>query len=174
VSRRKIILVSGLVGSGTSRISESLHRSGVEMVVTMMPPPPGMKTYLDWEDFVYVAWCGLSTFTTGEPGRVRDYLEYRFKRSPIWGVKSPFLLPHIDFWRRWAKSWHAELWLLLSQRAFDDCQASIRKWLDPAPQARDSLLTWNEKAREFWQRESGEARLVPFGWEQLPIFIGDT
>lgn len=169
-----MIIVSGLAGSGTSRISEHLHRSGIPMGTTFAAPPAGSDGYIDWEDYLFVVWCGMPALMKDDPGRVLDYCKSRFERSGVWGVKSPLLLPHLDLWRQMARQMHSEFTLVLSERRFEDCQNAMSKWLHMDPAARDALLAWNEKCREHWQREQARALMIPYDWQEFPVDIGEA
>ena len=124
-----IILVTGLMRTGTSLISKQLHEMGVPMGKTMRFPLMREDAQLDWEDVEFTDKClarlkGQISQEELEQFFVRYVAERKAQGMDPWGVKSPFLLPFIELFKKHAGDY---VKVILTTRKFDDTLASIAR-----------------------------------------------
>ena len=122
-----IVLVTGLMRSGTSLVAKQLHLMGVPMGTLMRFPINGQD---DWEDveFTDMMLARLSGADLSEKDdflcRVRQYEQDR--RGPhTWGVKSPFALAFVEDIREAVED---EVKVILTTRPVKDTYASVKKY----------------------------------------------
>lgn len=119
-----IILVTGLMRTGTSLLSKQLHLMGVPMGTEMRFPINGQE---DWEDVIFTDKM-LARLdgrdSTNKKEFIRWLRQYEKARNVVknWGVKSPFALPFIEDIR---KAFCGELKVILTSRNEADMYASL-------------------------------------------------
>ncbi len=127
-----IILVTGLMRTGTSLISRQLHLMGVPMGTVMRFPLSQSNGQEDWED---VAFTDLMVNRAGQLDTrdrkafladIRLYADRRQKEHSIWGMKSPFALPFVKDIREVLGD---DLRVVLTSRNLTQTYDSLRKQL---------------------------------------------
>lgn len=153
-----IYLVTGFAGSGTSRIAEHLHRAGVPMAIALRPPKSGTDLYQSWTDMSYLEMFKTEidmdpTMAENQLAKRRAICEYKLFRaanhSNHWGLKSPLLLLNLPMWLDELRAM-GEVRLVLTDRPFDECQASIRRHGNNPLlyEARDRGLRLNQRFQQ--------------------------
>jgi len=140
-----MIVVTGLMRSGTTPLSMMLHRIGVKMGDTMRFPPAGTTHHIEWEDNELseeLARIIYNQSDTNPADLIGDYIDAR-EADPTtlkWGVKTPFLLPFLDIVIDAAKSRGLPLTIIVTHREVIDTFASIDRFADqlPVDQREDS------------------------------------
>lgn len=99
------ILVVGLMRSGTSLISKQLHELGVPMGSELRFSFPGPGGQLDYEDIIFTDKCLATIKGEADIGDLHSFFQNyardrREQGYTIWGVKSPFVLPYVDLFKR--------------------------------------------------------------------------
>lgn len=95
-----IVLVTGMMRTGTSLVAKQLHLMGVPMGTTMRFPQAKANGQDDWEDIEFTDMMlnrlmGIDDSDREDFGlRVKQY-ELSRDGVPVWGVKSPFALPYV-------------------------------------------------------------------------------
>lgn len=124
-----IVVVVGVMRSGTSLVSRQLHRLGVPMGTTMRFPLPTSVCQEDWEDVEFTdLMLAYLTEKMGEKevrDRIRAYGRKRGK-SAVWGVKSPFLLPYVTLFK---ESVEDEVRVVQTRRSIPETFESIERQL---------------------------------------------
>lgn len=120
-----IILVTGLMRTGTSLASWWLHEMGVPMGITMRFPFSNPKGQVDWEDIEFTDYMLEAVKGKHGPMARRQFMRrYINKRSaPLWGVKSPFLLPFVEEFK--AVVDNDEVRVVLTTRDIDQTYESL-------------------------------------------------
>jgi hypothetical protein len=106
---------------------------GVPMGTTMRFPLPTEIGQEDWEDIEFTdLMLGRLTGKTADSWFKIQIREYVRKRSvvPVWGVKSPFLLPYVTLFKEAAGE---EVKVVQTRRAIPDTFASIERQLINPP-----------------------------------------
>jgi hypothetical protein len=152
-----IVLVTGLMRTGTSLISKQLHLMGVPMGTEMRFPPARETGQDDWEDIKFTDL--MLNHIMG-----LDLLDYRAFKSEIsayerrrvreaggefpvlWGVKSPFALPHIDTIKEAVDD---EVKVVMTTRDLEETYKSIKVQTDLALMKRiqDGLVEFNDTSK---------------------------
>ena len=124
-----IILVTGLMRTGTSLVAKQLHELGICMGTKMRFPLRRENTQLDWEDIEFTDRC-LATLK-GDIKRARLRLFFnryiRQRGDEPWGVKSPFLLPYVDLFKTEAAALGKTVKVILTTRDEDETFKSIKR-----------------------------------------------
>lgn len=145
-----IIVVSGLMRSGTSALAQIVHELGVPMG-NVMRFPQLESSQPDWEDVEFTD--AMLQATIGSRENIGEFmLDYIEKRgSGTWGVKSPFLLPHLKMFKTACQLSGHDCKILMTSRNSFETIASLRTQIpDPqkfefAKNLQDRLI----KARHF-------------------------
>ena len=124
-----MIVVTGLMRSGTSPLAQMLHQMGIPMGEFMRFPLHSDRAHLDWEDSV------LSDRLVGEIvlGCENDMSEFFFdyivrRRTPdsgVFGVKSPFLIPFMEQFLEAAEAANEPIGVVVTERDYEDTVESI-------------------------------------------------
>lgn len=140
----RLIVVTGILRSGTAALAQALHHLGIPMAVSMAPPSP--PTWLqDWEDVSAMRFLagtiGVKAITEGIRDEFREwiphYLAFRCKasadmdrametRTAIIGTKSPLWLPFLSELAVAASRMGIEVTTIAMERPPEECRASIR------------------------------------------------
>lgn len=152
-----IVLVTGLMRTGTSLISKQLHLMGVPMGTEMRFPPARETGQDDWEDIKFtdlmlnhlmeLDLLNNSEFSSEilsyEQGRVR---ETGGEVPVLWGVKSPFALPYIYTIKEAVDD---EVKVVMTTRDIEDTYKSIKVQTDLKLMKRiqDSLVEFNDTSK---------------------------
>jgi len=125
-----VIVVSGLMRSGTSVLAKMLHTSGVPMGEVMRFPPPGGFTHLEWEDASFsdalaARLAGKSSFDLQQ--FFETYISRRSESGIAWGVKSPFVLPYLRNLRNVADELGMGVDVVLTERPFSETMKSLER-----------------------------------------------
>lgn len=124
-----IIVVTGLMRSGTTLVSRQLHRMGVPMGTTMRFPLPTEVCQEDWEDIEFTdLMLDRMTGKTADSWLNCQVRGYAQKRSvvPVWGVKSPFLLPYVNLFKEAVDD---EVRVVQTRRSIPDTFESMERQL---------------------------------------------
>lgn len=123
-----IILVTGLMRSGTSLVAKQLHELGVPMGTAMRFPLMRENSQLDFEDIEFTDNCLAALqgkISTEQLKRFfSTYIWKRGRHKITWGVKSPFLLPYVDLFKQMAKE---PTKVILTIRPVEDTYRSIEE-----------------------------------------------
>lgn len=128
-----IVIVTGLMRTGTSLVSRQLHRIGVPMGTAMRFPQAQPNGQEDWEDIEFTDFMLNAIIGHNSDDDVLEFMEYYIeKRNAIngylWGVKSPFALPYVQLIR--AASDRVKV--IRTTRDTDDTIASLAEQTDLA------------------------------------------
>ncbi len=136
-----MIVVTGLLRSGTSAVAQMLHQGGVLMGTTQLMPVLGGLH--EWEDHpMQHATCQwLLAGPEPEPEeRIGFFTEYIQSRSDDfhrkaeqmnpgvlidWGVKTPFLAPYLREFEQAAREMQQKVVFVITERAFSDTMKSL-------------------------------------------------
>ena len=122
-AEKMLVIVSGLMRSGTSPLSMFLHELGVPMG-TQMRFPVSPKAHLEWEDTVFTDAMYSSLLKNTDPSEfMREYIGSRERGT--WGVKSPFLLPFVSTFISIAAEFDEEVKFILTKRSYSDTLVSL-------------------------------------------------
>lgn len=142
-----VVIVVGLMRTGTSLVSAQLHKLGIPMGTSMRFPIPGERGQIDYEDIELTDCCLAALKGDIRKARLRlffnRYIKDRSKNNEIWGVKSPFLLPYVEMFKE--ESPHP-VKVILTRRNVDDTFESIQRQTsssDPI-QIQKLLMTYPE------------------------------
>ena len=123
-----VILVTGIMRTGTSLVSKQLHLMGVPMGTQMRFPINGQE---DWEDVEFTDMM-LARLTGRDVSDREEFMDRIWtyatgRRGPnTWGFKSPFALPFIEDIRE-AIAVEADLKVVLTTRPVTDTYESLKK-----------------------------------------------
>lgn len=157
-----MIVVTGLLRSGTSAVAERLVRMGVVMGDRMAFPVGVLRP--EWED------ADLSIFLARgpDPQRAREFLEeYVCRRGQQlrgwtshgcsvhreWGVKSPYLLPYLGVLR----SLGEPVRLIVTRRSIMESDASLRRCAESMGDLQGAFLDFSLDAQRTLVRFLPEA-----------------
>jgi hypothetical protein len=121
-----IILVTGMMRTGTSLTSRQLHRLGVPMGTAMRFPLAQENGQDDWEDIAFTdMMLDHLTQKVDKPifEHISGYVTWRRQGSEIWGMKSPFALPFVDAIRNAIED---EVKVVLCTRAIHETYDSLK------------------------------------------------
>ena len=121
-----MIVVTGLMRSGTSPISMMLNAMGVPMGTYMRMPTANRHAHCEWEDvsFTEPLYAKLIGADGHLPAFFHDYIKRRSIPAP-WGVKSPFALPFIGLLADACKGLGESLTVIVSTREYADTIKSL-------------------------------------------------
>ena len=127
-----MIVVTGLIRSGTSPIARMLHQMGVPMGEHMRFPMLSKASHLEWEDSPFSDMLMFAIKDKWETERVRGLLAAYIKKrtdrhGELWGVKSPYLMPFIGDLQAIADSMGVDMSLVMTHRSHADISKSIRR-----------------------------------------------
>jgi hypothetical protein len=127
-----MIVVTGLIRSGTSPIARMLHQMGIPMGEHMRFPMLSNASHLEWEDSPFADVLMFAIKDKWESERVRGLLAAYIKKrtdrhGDTWGVKSPYLLPFIGDLQDIAKSMGVDMKLVTTIRPYEDTEKSIHE-----------------------------------------------
>jgi hypothetical protein len=133
-----IYVVTGLMRSGTSVLSQMLHEIGVPMGLSMRFPLQVKGAHLEWEDHEFsepLAQLLLGdTDAVGSWGLEHFMYSYIVNRNAVhagdWGVKCPFLLPYIEKFRKVADSVDSRVKVILTEREPVETYESLARLVD--------------------------------------------
>lgn len=140
---KPIVVVSGLMRSGTSWLARTLHDEGLPMGSLMFMPMPGTEP--EYEDAALSRLC-LESVVSGESpptGTFSRYIEVRGQER--WGVKTPLLLPFLRQWKRAVGK--RGMKLILTERPLAETLESI----DRRFAARSELPQVHEIQKRLWK-----------------------
>jgi hypothetical protein len=131
-----MIVVTGLMRSGTTPLAKMLHQMGVPMGEHMRFPAMGPLSHPEWEDEPLSS--SLAKRLTGQMkpesirGIFKQYISGRVAvHGALWGVKSPFLLPYMDQWRTAADEvGSGEVIVITTERPYADTVKSLEAQSD--------------------------------------------
>ncbi len=103
-----MIVVTGLMRSGTSPLAQMLHRM------------QGPFAHLEWEDAAISDPLAAAMIGKTEIDHEALFEEYIPTRRGRWGVKSPFLLPYLDLWRDVAHRRGHTVKVIVTERDYGD------------------------------------------------------
>lgn len=127
-----IVLVTGLMRSGTSVLAQHLHELGIPMG-TEMRFPSNEKNHLEWEDTKFTDFFFQQAVNkVKDSGKIGDFLrEYIPSREgEIWGVKSPFALPFVETFKTAAERLGHKVKIIKTHRPIYDTISSLRRLTD--------------------------------------------
>ena len=141
-----MIVVTGLMRSGTSPLAQMLHQMGVPMGEFQRFPLFGTQHHFEWEDMALAEPLCQHLF---EKKRIEDLQQFLYDYivnrqvhfaklratvegvAPTWGVKTPFLLPFLDAFRTVALlATNEPAVVALTVRPFSDTIRSLERQAD--------------------------------------------
>jgi len=145
-----MIVVTGLMRSGTSPLAQMLHQMGVEMGSFMRFPTQTPVAHLEWEDALLAEPLAKHLLGQAEidvPALLRSYI---LGRHGEWGVKTPFLLPFLRDFREIATGLGMQLRVILTERDYSETIKSLERQaaglsIDKRQPALKSLLKLQER-----------------------------
>jgi len=143
-----MIIVTGLMRSGTSGVSRILHQMGVDMGRLMASPIPGTLN-ADWEEWEISRYLMQNT---PDYEYLLDYCQRRQKAKwgKHWGFKSPFALKCLDMLEGIAEEIDEELFIIKTEREIDETFKSLQE-KSTLPVFKD-IPEFYERM-ENWQKE---------------------
>lgn len=133
-----MILVTGLMRSGSSATAQMLSQMGVVMGTTM-DVPPCSPFHAEWEDraFQEPMLAGCLSLDPVDTGAIREYIASRrrhleemrnkFLVFSDWGVKTPFALPFLGEIREACESMGEPLRVILMDRPLAEAMESLHR-----------------------------------------------
>lgn len=171
----KFLVVSGLIGSGTSLLAQLAHESGVTMGAVMDFPLYGVQPEWEDRDFSHTLSTWALSGEAADPVFLETYFEdrrvqqgrfaARFSRLGP-GVKSPLALVYREAIDEASKRAGVELQWILTERAPEDCwQAILRKVAGMGVHTayRDALRF------QLWALQEKVKESFPIGFDRIPF-----
>lgn len=129
-----MILVTGLMRSGTSPLAKMLHQMGVKMGTYQRFPSMNPLSDFEWEDVALAEPLAniLSGKSDQDPNEAIDfYLDQRVtsEQGTVWGAKTPFVLPFINEFKKQCEKHEESLSTILTDRPYDDVMRSVDRQL---------------------------------------------
>ena len=122
-----MIVVTGLMRSGTSPLAQMLHQMGVEMGSFQRFPAQTPVSHFEWEDAPLAEPLVrhlLGLVEVDVPALLRSYI---LSREGQWGVKTPFLLPFLRDFRQIATGLGMQLRVILTDRDYSETVKSLER-----------------------------------------------
>ncbi len=129
-----MILVTGLMRSGTTPLAKMLHQMGVCMGTYQRFPSMNLLSDFEWEDVTLAESLAniLSGKSDQDPSEAIDfYLDQRVtsEQGTVWGVKTPFVLPFISEFKEQCEKHGEPLSIILTDRPYDEVMRSVSSQL---------------------------------------------
>src|SRR3990172_3947832 len=123
-----IVLVTGLMRTGTSLVAKQLHELGIPMGTVMRFPLLRENAQLDWEDADFTDKCLATLKGDIRKARLRVFFNSYLRRrsGEVWGVKSPFLYPYVELFKTEAASLGKTVKVVMTTRPVHATFESIR------------------------------------------------
>lgn len=121
----RIVLVTGLMRSGTSVLARTLHQLGCPMG-TEMRFPTNWNSHLEWEDTRFTDRVLQGVIDKENPREF--FTEYiKSREGDLFGVKSPFALPFVRTFKTAAQRLGHEVKIITTKRSYYDTVNSLRE-----------------------------------------------
>lgn len=145
---QEVIIVSGLMRSGTSFVARCLHDAGLPMGTLMAFPQS--KTEPEYEDAVLAQMLAHRLVDGRRPtvAQLRAYVESRGPKR--WGFKSPLLLPFLRECKQALVN--RPMRLILTDRDFGDTLNSIER-LAPSKTVKERMVAIQTVIRAAYDQE---------------------
>lgn len=148
-----IVLVTGLMRSGTSALARLIHHE-LEIPMGIAMPFPAKGVTPEYEEMTLSATAAqrILESRTLIHEEIVEYVTMRdhFHGEP-WGVKSPFLLPYLKTFRRVLRD--REVRVILTRRPVDECIASLER---VGGEHLDRGLKLQNRLRRAWSIDAAD------------------
>ena len=165
-----VIVVTGIIRSGTTPLSMMLHNLGVSMGGYMRFPTQNPLSHMEWEDAQIADPLMLHMLDEEKALDVEACLEgyIRLRRQQAdgepWGVKTPYLLPFVGELRQACDRLSEKLTLIVTSRDVDAAAESIHRQLSHIPVRKQGasvrqVFCLQKMLRKAWRRGSEGAEI---------------
>jgi len=126
-----MIVVTGLMRSGTTPLAKMLHQMLIPMGQYMRFPLQSYAAHLEWEDAPLSDPLSLALVHGEQEGFSEFFVKYIEHRREIhgdrWGVKSPFLIPYMGEFVEAARVLGEPMKIVMAQRDYPDTIKSLNR-----------------------------------------------
>jgi hypothetical protein len=176
-----VIVVTGLMRSGTTPLARMLHQGGVPMGESMMLPAPGSPQHVEWEDLQIQTYLrdrlmndeGVQQFQLRYYIRQRQHTHRKLLKQydtvlEDWGFKTPFAAPFMAAIEEAAHSEGDSVFWVVAEREIGETLKSIEKQMKRVKQPI------RRKAHEIVEKIQGELQRGLEKWDGPRYCIEET
>ncbi len=165
-----MIVVTGLMRSGTTPLAKMLHQMGVGMGTFTRFPTHNKNAHFEWEDAPLADPLLAMLSDSKEEAHVSQllgaYVASRRTKEP-WGVKTPFLLPYMKQLRRVCRDMDEPLAVAITERDYAETLRSLERQSDhlegdELQAVREFTIKVQDKLALHWEGVSHHAELFNF------------